>query len=98
MSGGVVYIHEGPWGKDFRVVRKPVKTTPIGGGAWGYRHPGQNEMGYGRKISTDYMVMIGKKYYRVYATCFSNCASHWIMVGKRVYHLFDEVCVTTDAS
>ena len=90
MSSGVVYIQEGPWGKDFRLVRKPVKRTPIGDGTWGYRYPGQDEMGYGRKISTDYMVVIGKKEYRVYSTCFSNCESHWLTVNKQVYHLFYE--------
>jgi len=51
--------------------------------------PGQGADGYGKKITTDYMVRIGKMAYRVYATCFSNCASHWIVVKGKTYHVGD---------
>ena len=53
--------------------------------------PGQSDSGYGAKIATDTMVQVvqiprNNRWYRVYCTCFSNVASHWIMVkGKRMY-------------
>lgn len=51
--------------------------------------------GYGQKIPTQYMIRISNansyglqnRWYRVYATCFSNCASHWVTVNNVVYHL-----------
>jgi len=53
--------------------------------------PGQEEDGYGTKITTDYKVRIqGYGTYRIYATCVSNCASHWIKVSGRVYHIFTD--------
>lgn len=43
--------------------------------------------GYGRKLPTRYMLSIdGGRYRRVYATCFSNVASYWVIVsGKELY-------------
>lgn len=41
--------------------------------------PGQDQFGYGEKITTDKVVVIGKHKYRVYCTCYSNAASNWIM-------------------
>jgi hypothetical protein len=49
--------------------------------------PGQSEEGYGKKITTDREVQYKGRWYRVYATCFSNAASHWIMVNKQKLHL-----------
>lgn len=42
--------------------------------------PGQNQDGYGDKITTDYVLVFDNKpkAFRVYATCWSNAASHWI--------------------
>ena len=40
---------------------------------------GMNAMGYGQKITTIYKAPFNGRLFRVYATCFSNCASHWIM-------------------
>jgi hypothetical protein len=42
----------------------------------------QTASGYGRKLVTPYMLAIpgaAHPYYRVYAICFSNCASHYIL-------------------
>lgn len=52
--------------------------------------PGQDQYGYGKKITTERMIKLsdGKKY-RVYATCFSNVASHWIMRDGQKLHLRD---------
>lgn len=44
---------------------------------------GANQFGYGYKISTCYKVKVGKFWRRVYATCFSNVASHWIIINKQ---------------
>jgi hypothetical protein len=45
--------------------------------------PGQNQMGYGDKISTDWVCKIeGCKPLRVYAVCWSNAASHYVVYGK----------------
>ena len=43
--------------------------------------------GYGSKLPTRYMLSIdGGRYRRVYATCFSNVASYWVVVsGKKLY-------------
>lgn len=45
--------------------------------------------GYGSKIPTRNMVFIPKKKrcYRIYATCYSNVASFWIIVDKERYFL-----------
>jgi len=49
--------------------------------------PGQSEDGYGSKITTDTMVRLDNRLYRVYATCYSNVASHWIIKGGQKLHL-----------
>lgn len=54
------------------------------------RLPGQGEDGYGGKITTDMVLKFDanpKTVYRVYATCYSNAASHWITVNGEVLHL-----------
>lgn len=45
--------------------------------------------GYGSKIPTQYMVRFGGREYRVYAICFSNCASHYITIKGVRYYLHD---------
>jgi hypothetical protein len=48
----------------------------------------QTATGYGRKLVTDYMLSIpgAARPYRVYAICFSNCASHYILrKGERLF-------------
>jgi hypothetical protein len=51
--------------------------------------PGQSPDGYGKKISTDRMIQFNgdKKWYRVYAVCFSNAASHYIIRNKETLFL-----------
>lgn len=50
--------------------------------------PGQGEDGYGKKITTEKMVKLSNgKMYRVYATCISNVASHWILKEGKKIHL-----------
>ena len=48
----------------------------------------QTATGYGGKLVTDYMLSIpgAARPYRVYAICFSNCASHYILrKGERLF-------------
>jgi len=45
--------------------------------------------GYGDKIPTDLMCRFGKRNYRVYAICWSNVASHYVLIGKQKYFLHD---------
>ncbi len=56
---------------------------------WGTFLPGQHETGYGLKITTDIVLKFQneKRERRVYATCISNAASHWIMYNGRKVHL-----------
>ena len=61
---------------------KPMVVSP-----WGNRYRGQSQSGYGQKITTDYMVEINSTLYRVYATCWSNAASHWIRCKGETLHL-----------
>ena len=60
----------------------PVKHAPI--------HPyGHGADGYGLKIARPYKVLHGNRWYRVYATCISNAASHWITVmGEKIHVTF----------
>lgn len=50
---------------------------------------GQSATGYGAKITTPYMVRLRgeTKWRRVYATCYSNCASHWIVIKGKQLHV-----------
>lgn len=54
---------------------------------WQKRGLMQTATGYGRKLTTRYMAVVGKRAYRVYATCFSNCASLWVTIKGVQYHL-----------
>ena len=49
----------------------------------------QTATGYGRKITTIWKIPHNGRLYRVYATCFSNCASHWIMSKGEQLHVRD---------
>lgn len=66
----------------FKIIRVPVPRRGIMG-----LLPGQDGMGYGCKISTDGMVVIGERRYRVYCTRFANAGSHWIKVEGVQYFL-----------
>lgn len=50
----------------------------------------QTATGYGRKLTTPYMVRVGRYWRRVYNTCFSNSGTLWIQEGdhKRVVDLW----------
>jgi len=51
--------------------------------------PGQSPEGYGAKISTNRVIRLlcEKQWRRVYATCFGNAASHWIILNGEKIHL-----------
>ena len=52
---------------------------------------GRNIDGYGKKIVTRYMIKPqgADRFYRVYATCWGNCASLWVTIKGQRYHLYD---------
>jgi hypothetical protein len=64
--------------------RKPVKRYGMLQLA-----PGQSPSGYGRKISTDYMAEVLGRKRRVYAICFSNAASHYVLVKGEAFYIRD---------
>lgn len=46
----------------------------------------QTESGYGLKLTTRYKIEYRGRLYRIYASCVSNVASHFIMVqGEKLY-------------
>jgi hypothetical protein len=49
----------------------------------------QTASGYGQRLTTRYKVRHNGRLYRVYATCFSNAASHWIIAGGVKLHIAD---------
>jgi len=48
---------------------------------------GRTASGYGRKLPTRYMLTIGKRQHRVYAVCFSNVASFYVVLGGEKRYL-----------
>ena len=70
----------------YKLYRRPVARRGFLG-----LLPGQSEDGYGRKITTDLVLVFNgeARQRRVYATCFSNCASHWITHNGRKLWLRD---------
>jgi len=48
--------------------------APFAGHPWS----GRDQMGYGRKIPTDWMIQIASRRYRVYCCCFSNIGTCYI--------------------
>ena len=83
IGNGIEYIDE----TMVDILTVPVKRTRWGWG--GGMLPGQGVDGYGKKIATDRMVRYHGETlkYRVYATCYSNCASHWIVRKGVKLHL-----------
>jgi hypothetical protein len=65
------------------------RTKEVKRKGWLGTLPGQSEDGYGSKIVTDHQVLIDNVWYRVYATCYSNVASHWVIVRGRKLFLHD---------
>ena len=70
----------------FTLHRRPVPKT---GPSWFQRSPGQSEEGYGDKITTDIMLKLRKdnRLRRVYAICWSNAASHYILIRGKAFYL-----------
>jgi len=64
--------------------------------------PGQAPTGYGAKITSDIVLQFdGETHrWRVYATCYSNAASHWILRKKvRLYlktHFQEDILEETE--
>jgi hypothetical protein len=46
----------------------------------------QTATGYGRKLNTGKKALVGDKAYRVYAICFSNTATYYVIIqGVKIY-------------
>lgn len=60
------------YAENYTLIDKPITTR------W---RSGQSQMGYGRKISTDRMLMFddNKRKYRVYCAIFSNSGSLYVI-------------------
>ena len=53
---------------------------------WHQRGLSQTASGYGKALTTRWKIKHGGRLYRVYATCYSNCATHWFKVrGETIY-------------
>lgn len=66
----------------YDVIVSPVRRH---GGILGLL-PGMDQFGYGEKITTDKMVVIGSRKYRMYVTQYSNAGSCWIVrEGKKIF-------------
>ena len=68
----------------FKLYRRPVKRS---GSILQLAH-GQNQEGYGNKITTDLVLQFHglTRRYRVYCTCWSNAGSNWINYeGKKLF-------------
>ena len=50
---------------------------------------GQNQYGYGAKISTKYKVKINNIWRRVYCSCFSNVCSFWVIIKNEKKYIDD---------
>jgi len=68
---------------NFTLHRRPVKRGPY------QLAPGQNQYGYGKKITTDICLKFEgeKKERRVYCCCYSNNGSNYVIVGGRTLYL-----------
>ena len=76
--------------RELRLVECAGWKTPLG-----FIPKGQNQYGYGRKMSTEYEVKLegcGERWYKVYAVCISNVASYYTTQGYcRDWELQQEV-------
>jgi hypothetical protein len=66
--------------RELRLVKCAGRHDPL----LGFIPKGQNQDGYGRKISTAYEVKLegcGERWYKVYASCYPNVASFFTTQG-----------------
>lgn len=49
---------------------------------WQAQGLSQTTSGYGSKLTTTKKIYYNNKWHRVYAICYSNCASSYILVNK----------------
>ena len=54
---------------------------------WHLKGLTQTATGYGRKLTTPWKVKHNGRLYRVYATCYSNAATHYILPGGEPLYL-----------
>ena len=62
--------------KTVTAVRRRTTDTP---------HSGRTTSGYGSKLPTRYMLYVGNRWRRVYAICWSNASTCYIIIkGERI--------------
>jgi hypothetical protein len=74
-----------PWanGKSLHADESELMDAPL---AQHIRGLSQSASGYGAKLVTRYKICFERRTYRVYATCYSNSASHWFVVrGTKIF-------------
>lgn len=64
--------------------RTDLHDTPLW---WHTQGLTQTATGYGKKLTTNWKISFCGKLYRIYATCFSNAASHWFTIKGRKIHI-----------
>jgi hypothetical protein len=78
----ITYLNDDEYTVEFKPVRRKGGILE--------QLPGQDQYGYGMKITTDRMIRLKDNptvAYRVYATCISNAASHWITRNNQRFYL-----------
>ena len=64
--------------------KKDLINQPL---PWQIQGLQQTASGYGSKLTTSRMLRIGKRLYRIYAICYGNAASAYIIMKKERYFL-----------
>ena len=70
---------------DYLPASTELKDAPL---RWHTQGLSQTATGYGLHLTTHHKALYNGRWYRVYAACISNVASHWIETkGRRLYLL-----------
>jgi len=68
---------------DIQYIDAETRHAPLW---WHTQGLSQTASGYGKRLTTSRQALYNGRWYRVYATCFSNAASCWIETkGQRLY-------------
>jgi hypothetical protein len=64
---------------EFQIIYKPLE--------WQKQGLSQTASGYGKKITTSYMIMYQGRLRRIYSCCYSNSGAAYIIVNKQDFWL-----------
>lgn len=62
--------------RDYTIEHKPFKGHP---------NSGRDQMGYGKKIPTDWIVGVNNRWYRIYVACYSNVGTAYIKTKEHPF-------------